>query len=229
VSVHNVRIALLDAAERLYAEHGLDGVAMRDIAQATNQKNTSVVQYYFGTRNGLVLEVFRRRMQQISKIRLEHFSELKDLGLDRDTRCLVKALIMPVAEFIKESGSNTYYARFIEQSLSSLSFSEKEAGDLFDIAESAKEVHMHLLAALDHLPSRIASERIRLAQSLVVSGLASYERKRSLSSVTSTADLEETVSNLVDMIHGALTAPHTDGPPTRMGDVDDGSRVVAGA
>lgn len=209
MSTPSVRIALLDAAERLYAEHGLDGVAMRDIAQATNQKNSSVVQYYFGTRNGLVLEVFRRRMQQINRIRLEHFAELESLGLERDTRSLVKALILPISEFIKTCGTHTYYARFIEQALSSLSFSEKEAVDLFDISETAKSVHMHLLNTLDHIPRRIAEERIRLANGLVVSGLANYERKRSSPTSKTSTDLEETVANLVDMISAALAAPHS--------------------
>lgn len=210
MNVPSVRIALLDAAERLYAEHGLDGVAMRDIAQATNQKNSSVVQYYFGTRNGLVLEVFRRRMQQINQIRLEHFAELEELGLDREMKSLVRSLILPLSEFIATCGSRTYYARFIEQALSSISFAEQEEIYLFDISESTKTVHMHLLNTLDHIPRRIAAERIRLANSLVVSGLANYERKRSYSVSNSPPDLEETVANLVDMICGALSAPHTE-------------------
>lgn len=209
VGAVNARLALLDAAERLYAERGLEGVALSDIAQAAHQKNSSVVHYYFGGRNGLVLEVFRRRMQDIDKKRLVQFDELARQGLDRDVRALVEASIRPLSDFIEESGPHTYYARFIEQALASVSFANGDDVDLLDLSNATRAIHRSLLAALDHLPHDVVKERIRLTNNLVVSGLADYERRRASKSTSEVANLDETTANLVDMVTAALTVTPT--------------------
>ena len=53
-----------DAAEhlkavalRLFAEKGIDGVTVRQIAEAAGQKNHAVVGYYFGSKEALVREL----------------------------------------------------------------------------------------------------------------------------------------------------------------------------
>jgi len=40
---------LMDAAERLYAEHGFAAVSIRQISDAAGQRNKSIVQYHFST------------------------------------------------------------------------------------------------------------------------------------------------------------------------------------
>jgi AcrR family transcriptional regulator len=39
--------ALISAAERLYAERGVDAVSMREITREAGQKNSSAFQYHF--------------------------------------------------------------------------------------------------------------------------------------------------------------------------------------
>ena len=53
--------ALLDAAERLIAEHGFE-VPLRDIAKAAGQRNNSAVNYHFRSRQDLVDAVVARRL-----------------------------------------------------------------------------------------------------------------------------------------------------------------------
>src|SRR5699024_12317749 len=57
----DVKTHMLDIAEQMSAERGLDGVSMRDVASAAGQRNNSAVQYHFGSRDGLIVEVLRRR------------------------------------------------------------------------------------------------------------------------------------------------------------------------
>ena len=52
---------LLDAAERLIAEHGFE-VPLREIAVAAGQRNNSAVNYYFRTRQDLIDAVVARRL-----------------------------------------------------------------------------------------------------------------------------------------------------------------------
>ena len=61
-NARGAREILLDTAERLLAEHGIDGVSMRQIAAAAGQGNNSVIQYHFGDKAGLLREIILRRV-----------------------------------------------------------------------------------------------------------------------------------------------------------------------
>jgi AcrR family transcriptional regulator len=54
------REQILDAAEHLFSENGLHGVAMRDVAQRAGV-HTSLLHYYFADKKGLFEAVFARR------------------------------------------------------------------------------------------------------------------------------------------------------------------------
>ena len=55
-STRDGRTRLLDSAERLFAERGVDGPSLRDINTAAGQRNASGVQYHFGGRAGLLAD-----------------------------------------------------------------------------------------------------------------------------------------------------------------------------
>ena len=48
------RERLLDTAERLLGEYGIEGVSLRQIAAEAGQGNNSVIQYHFGNKAGLI-------------------------------------------------------------------------------------------------------------------------------------------------------------------------------
>ncbi len=50
---------LLDAAEKVFAEHGYDGATVRDVA-AEAQANTSLINRYFGGKDGLLVGITKR-------------------------------------------------------------------------------------------------------------------------------------------------------------------------
>ncbi len=56
-----VRERLLDSAERLFCEYGFDGASIRDIA-ASADCNIASVNYYFGGKEKLYQEVWRRHL-----------------------------------------------------------------------------------------------------------------------------------------------------------------------
>src|SRR6516225_8182566 len=74
--------ALILAAERLFAERGIEGVALRQVNQAANQKNMSAAHYHFGSRDGLVNAVLVYRLPELDRRRgelLQRKSDFKDL------------------------------------------------------------------------------------------------------------------------------------------------------
>lgn len=70
---------LLRAAEELIAERGIGNVSVRDIT-ARARANTAAINYYFGTKEGLIHAIVERRAQQIGSRR----TELLDAALATD-------------------------------------------------------------------------------------------------------------------------------------------------
>ena len=64
-----VRDRLLDAAEELFCEHGFEGASVRDIA-ASAGCNIASVNYYFGGKDKLYEEVWRRHLITMRDIRI---------------------------------------------------------------------------------------------------------------------------------------------------------------
>jgi len=64
------RNAILDAAERLFAEHGYDGVTLRHITQLAGT-NIASVNYYFGSKESLFEEMIGRLFRPIDARRLQ--------------------------------------------------------------------------------------------------------------------------------------------------------------
>jgi AcrR family transcriptional regulator len=66
---------LLDAAEKLFSEHGFEGTSVRDIA-STAGCNIAAVNYYFGGKDKLYTEVWRRQLVQMRDARLQAIEQV---------------------------------------------------------------------------------------------------------------------------------------------------------
>ena len=64
---------ILGAAEELFAQHGFAGTSLRQVTTRADV-NIAAVNYHFGSKENLVNEVFRRRMDDMTSLRL---SQLK--------------------------------------------------------------------------------------------------------------------------------------------------------
>ena len=65
----DARSALIEAAERLFAERGVEAVSLRDVSAAAGQRNHSAAQYHFGDRAGLIAAVYEARMSLVNERR----------------------------------------------------------------------------------------------------------------------------------------------------------------
>src|SRR5690606_41197273 len=60
---------ILHAAEELFALHGFAGTSLRQVTSHADV-NIAAVNYHFGSKDNLVNEVFRRRMDEMTGARL---------------------------------------------------------------------------------------------------------------------------------------------------------------
>ncbi len=206
------RQQLILAAEKLFAEAGIDGVSLRQINVAAGQKNSSAAHYHFGSKESLILAIYQHRMKNVNERRLIQLAELKASGNTSDIRALVGAIVYPIVEEIDADTSGRHYIRFMAQAI---------GHPQLDLVELWQQEHNDglaetialLRAALPNIPNAIIGQRFGLAFEQIVHSLADREKLRRSSKRSFEIDSALFVSNLVDCISGAMTAPLS--PETR--------------
>lgn len=73
---------ILDVAERLFMAHGYDGASMRQITGEAGV-NLAAANYHFGSKEALMQEVFRRRLDWLNAERLRVLTDLEHAAKDR--------------------------------------------------------------------------------------------------------------------------------------------------
>ena len=91
------REALLDAAESLFAERGVESTSVRDITKAAGA-NLGAVNYHFRSKDLLILEVFARRLRPLNQQRLAGLDELEATQIVPSLEEILRALIRPTVE-----------------------------------------------------------------------------------------------------------------------------------
>src|SRR5688572_9566540 len=72
----DTKARILDIAEELFGDQGLDRVSIRDITEAA-QVNLASVNYHFGSKEELIAAVFERRLGPLNKARLAALDEVE--------------------------------------------------------------------------------------------------------------------------------------------------------
>lgn len=93
---------ILNAAEALFAEHGFGATSLRQVTGLA-QVNIAAVNYHFGSKDNLVNEVFRRRMDEMSERRLAALKQARtrDPG---NLQAVLAAFIEPALAMGREDG-----------------------------------------------------------------------------------------------------------------------------
>src|SRR3954467_8223085 len=91
----NLREAILCAAEELFSTNGFNAVSIRDIAQAAGA-NPGSVTYHFKTKDGLLLEIYRRHCGPMNLRRSELLAAAKRVrDLQDRLEAVVRAYVVP--------------------------------------------------------------------------------------------------------------------------------------
>lgn len=98
----NVQDRLLESAERLFSEHGFFNTSVRDIASAASC-NIASVNYYFGGKDKLYIEVWRRhllimRERIMTSIERVMSEDVKETYLDDLLKSFAAAFLEPIKD-----------------------------------------------------------------------------------------------------------------------------------
>jgi len=161
---------LILVAEQLYADHGLDAVSLRQIAEAAGQKNHAVVQYHFGTKEELLKAIVRYRTEDAQDQRRAALDELEASGRQHDVRGLLEAAVIPLVTS-QPPGSN--YLRFV------VALQPVVLSDIWiEIGEqhgsTSRRITTYLDESLEHIPPKLRGARVNRAFDMMLRALAEH-------------------------------------------------------
>lgn len=200
-------LRIVVVAERLFAQHGIDGVSLRQISTESGNSNNSAVQYHFGSKEGLITSIFQYRLPRLVSER-----RLLTASCDpTDLRSRFEAYYLPMLNLAEEP--DNHYVSFVEQLqrrwLSSGSSHTGMANHLTDLPPVGREaidnVRHDLQLLLTHIDEPLRSMRISTAMSLALHAAAN--RERAVTSNMERPPFGLFVNALVDGLVGLLAAP----------------------
>ena len=204
------RTALMEAAERLIAEHGLHGVSIKDIVREAGQKNESALQYHFKNLAGLVDAIHARRNEETRQKRSEMLAALEAAAGSPSVRDLCGLMVYPSFLLAKtDSKFRHYVAAFsheiaLAQNSALVRVSRSGGG-----GESGSRLGELLRAALSHLDEPVYRARMDLALRMCSAAMGNHVRQKNPLRGPS-ADFF--INNLIDGLEGLLSAPVSDPP-----------------
>lgn len=196
----DTRAQLIRAAERLFAERGIDGVSLREINREADQRNASALQYHFKDRLGLVEAIRRKHESRIDRTRNALLDEIERNG-EADLHRFATALVHPAADKLSDRDGGRDYLLIMAQ-LMNAHLRRRDLVDT-DLSESLNRWRSMVGPAMsplavDPLHSRSTARRIMFIEL----GRRAESRRRK--------DDRLFVSHLTDLVTAILDAPVSD-------------------
>jgi AcrR family transcriptional regulator len=201
----STREAILTAAERLFAEHGVYAVSNRQVSEAAGQGNNAAVGYHFGTKADLVRAIESRHRIPIEQLREQMVAQAPE---STELREWVACLVCPLTEHLAELGNPTWYARFAAQAMADPAYHKIVVKDAL-ASRSLVQVIEGINRCLPDLPGAVHAERNIMARNLLMHTCAEWERALSEGSPVCRSGWREATSGLIDAIVGLWLAPVT--------------------
>jgi len=196
----STREKLLDCAEELYAEHGLEGVSLRTINTQAGL-SPAALHYHFGTQDALVEALLERRMPELMERRRGLLETLDESSETPTARAVLDALLRPLAELLAEHAEAGHrYLRLI--------YRLQADGDLYPLfpvdrySSGVDRLVPLLCQALPSLPIDVVRLRLGLAIDVMLRSMA-------LDRSAASTGLDRHVTALLDFLTGGLEANFT--------------------
>ncbi len=194
---------LLEAAQRLFAEHGVGAVSLRAVMQEAGT-NVAAVHYHFGSKDALLEAVVRSRIEDVTRSRQALLDVLVEGTGDVSARALALAFVRPVLDVVEAGGAD--WVRVIGQLLAA---NDPALAPISETFFDRNAEFVALMRRLDpELPPQTISFRLVQAMTLSIQVLGDVDRVRSLMGGGRRPwSAEQVVDQLVDVVTAVLAGP----------------------
>jgi AcrR family transcriptional regulator len=204
----NTREAILAAAERLFAEHGVYAVSNRQVSEAAGQGNNAAVGYHFGTKEDLVRAIEQKHRAPIERLLARMVG---DIDGSTELRDWIACIVCSLTEHLDQLGNPTWYARFAAQALADPAYQKIVVKDALG-APSLLSVVEGITRCLPDLPMAVVTERNIMVRNLMMHTCADFERAFAEGTAVPRRNWSAVASGLIDAIVGLWQAPITEQP-----------------
>jgi AcrR family transcriptional regulator len=214
----DTRERILDAAERLFAQHGIDAVSLREITRAADV-NIAAIHYHYGSRDGLVRAVLDRVVVPINRMRMQFLDEARagQPSGALPVATVLGAFIRPDLVAIERLGDNgVWVARFLGRTYSQPTpLVEQIMRDQF--ADVAARFIPELARSLPHVDVDEIAWRMTWCVVGVIVALFAQATPRGVQGPFDTGDVEGTLARVIAFVEPGLSAraPEAVTPKTR--------------
>lgn len=167
--------AIIQAAERLWGAHGIEGASLREISAAAGSANKSSIAYHFGDKIGLIHAICRSREPTIEVRRQALFAAAKAEGKLGDPLTLLKILFQPIFEEVDEHGRHTY-AAFLRSVIRFPQFDSRAATQ--ELTPTGYLVLDLLRELVGHLPQILFDARLRVVNQICYAAITDQDDER---------------------------------------------------
>lgn len=190
---------LVHAAERLFAERGVEAVSLRAVMQEAGT-NVAAIHYHFGSKAGLVEAVLRSRLDQVSEVRNAVLTDPP--GTEIGPRGLARAFVWPFVAVLESGGE--HWIRLVGRLLAS-------GGDEFDsLSQAFFQRNPEFLGLLERLSPGIAGRtlhfRLSQAMNITLTVLGDVQHVRQMQGPDRWS-VDEIVDELIDVVASVLAGP----------------------
>jgi AcrR family transcriptional regulator len=208
-SSSSTREMLLDAASLLFAERGVDNVSIAEIVRTAGQRNASAVHYHFGSRDEVLRAVLARHVPAIAERRRVLLEQARARP-PSDVRSAAEAIVRPLTEFAQRGWRERAYLQIGSELTGAVDRVSPAIRELM-AATAGQAAWKVLRQRCPDVPADLWRQRREIC--IVFIGRAAADRARSLDGGGQRGILSDDrfVGNLIDMVIGAMTAPHLGG------------------
>ena len=207
----DTREALLDAAEKLFSEHGIQASSLRAITQQAGA-NLAAVHYHFGSKEGLVRAVFSRRLKPLDEERTR-LLQACDLTEGEDAvEQVLHAFVSPLLKMARETPDGARdFAQLVGRAFMEPT-EEIRSMLMHEFKASAERFIAALRQLLPHLPERELVWRFHFAAGAMGHTVScSHMVERFSNGLCNGSDPDEMLRFLVRFLASGLKAPASAG------------------
>ncbi|MDE3103736.1 MAG: TetR family transcriptional regulator [Acidobacteriota bacterium] len=202
------RERLICSAEQLFAERGFNGVSVRDITNAA-KVNSALLGYYFGSKEGLLAEVYTRHCEPLKQERLRLLHEFRARDGKLTLEDVLEAFLRPSLAASHQAHDGRSFSRLRAiLSVENSSLLEKLVAQNFD--EASSHFVDELSQCLPHLSREDVLWRFHFLLGTIYYTATGPHRIRTLSEGRcDPSDPEATTAELVPFLAAGFRAPAT--------------------
>ena len=207
------RDRILRTAERLFAEHGFNGVSMRELA-AEAEVNIASIGYHFESKEGLLSEVYRRHCEPMIEDRLRGLKAALRLRGKARLAAIIEAFIRPALQQVEVEEGETFIRLRAVLSGENSELLEKLVAENFD--QSSTAFIDALCELLPHLSRKDVCWQFHFLLGTIYYTAAGPHRIYAFSGGRcDPSDSQEVIKELVPFMTRAFLAPATEAAHAR--------------